>query len=741
MHTTVKNIKRRRLFILNIILVLLLCGCIKNGKTEQQSGATTTYHAERVSLVNAASYYPKDIMFVPGEDQCCITSQTEEEYSVYLMKIDSEAKPQKLLDFAGGTFFSCNVSDAASGNKILSLFAFVDDETHMYEYDLEGKLMKDILLKDPDAYRLYAFAHWRLPNGEYVAIGRQKMLAFNGEGESGWQIDCPEGDYQGGILTSGGAFYITYIDREQKCQLAELDYQSGKLKGLFEIPGVGQVICESMDGGLFTMDADSMYRIDTERKKSDPILKFESIRGIVSRRISSMREENGRIELLSWDPANPWKYLECVAISTKEQNASVAQLGGESQEAKIDASGRQIITLYDPYGMAQYMIGSTIIDGFNEESENYVIHIDASQPNVNARLADSDSPDLVLLLIDSDMEKYYENGYLENLQPYFEKSDIVPASEIASQFYKAYGFDKGLYSVCRYSTFSSLYGLESEVGSKEGWTVEEFLDWIERHPDLDANAPVTCETLLEYCLRGNMDHYVTEEGKVCFEGDAFRNLLERLKKMNCNIEANSQLPYEEKKEPEQALFQYMSLQDVSMLARTEDLYGEKLVKKGFPNDDGKAVDQLFGWGNICMLKRASCKEGAFEFLEYMLIDPWYEIQNSSNEYGKSNYYDAQGSLFAVNKIRNLDMERALGEHIINFYEGNDTFREGHFSITAEQEERVIKAWEDALPDTYENQMIREIVEEETQAYFAGQKSLDETCKVIQNRVQLFLNER
>ena len=729
---------RRRWIILNIIFVLLLCSCSKNGKTAWPSDETTVYQAESVSLVNAADYYPKDILFVPGSDQCCIISQAEEGYSFYLMKINSEAEPKKILDLSGVTIFSYNVSDTATGDKILSLFAFVDDETHMYEYDLEGKLRKDILLKEPETYRLYAFAHWRLPNGGYVAAGRQKLLFVNEEGENGWQIDCPEGNFQGGILTSDGTLYAAYIDREQKCQLAEVDYQRGKLKSPFEIPGVGQVLCENAANGLFTIDAESVYSIDAQKKKSAPILRFESIRGIVSRRISSMRAEGERIELLSWDPANPWKYLECFVLAPGDQESFVTQTG-QTNDAKTDASGRRIVTLYDPYGVAEYMIGSAIIDGFNEESENYVIHVESSQPNVNVRLADSDSPDLVLLLIDSDLEKYYKNGYLENLQPYFEKSDIVPASEIASQFYRAYGFDKGLYSICRYSTFSSLYGLESEVGSNEGWTVEEFLNWIEGHPDLSTNANVTSMTLLDYCLRGNMDHYVTGEGKACFEDEAFRSLLERLKKMNCDIEASPYMSFDQKKEPEQALFQYLSLQDVTVLARTEALYEEKLVKKGFPNDDGKAVSQLFGWGNICMLKKASCKEGAFEFLEYMLIDPWYEIQNSSSEYGKRDYYDAQASLHTVGKILDLDMERALGDHIVHYYEGSDMFREIHYSVTREQEERVIKAWEDALPDTYTDQMIRGIVEEEAQAYFVGQKSLDETCKVVQNRVQLFLN--
>lgn len=39
-----------------------------------------------------------------------------------------------------------------------------------------------------------------------------------------------------------------------------------------------------------------------------------------------------------------------------------------------------------------------------------------------------------------------------------------------------------------------------------------------------------------------------------------------------------------------------------------------------------------------------------------------------------------------------------------------------------------------------NGIIMQIIGEEAEAYFKNQKTLDETVKVIQNRIQLYLNE-
>ena len=41
---------------------------------------------------------------------------------------------------------------------------------------------------------------------------------------------------------------------------------------------------------------------------------------------------------------------------------------------------------------------------------------------------------------------------------------------------------------------------------------------------------------------------------------------------------------------------------------------------------------------------------------------------------------------------------------------------------------------------FRSNIIRNMILEETDAYFAGDKELDETVKLIQNRVQLYLDE-
>ena len=62
-------------------------------------------------------------------------------------------------------------------------------------------------------------------------------------------------------------------------------------------------------------------------------------------------------------------------------------------------------------------------------------------------------------------------------------------------------------------------------------------------------------------------------------------------------------------------------------------------------------------------------------------------------------------------------------------------------ITQEQEEKVLEIFQMAEPDTYERMMIRQIIWEEAQPYFLGQKDLDTVCEIMQSRVNILLSER
>ena len=68
----------------------------------------------------------------------------------------------------------------------------------------------------------------------------------------------------------------------------------------------------------------------------------------------------------------------------------------------------------------------------------------------------------------------------------------------------------------------------------------------------------------------------------------------------------------------------------------------------------------------------------------------------------------------------------------------------YYDTPAVQEDQIARFWEcldNAEPEPYRTEYILEIIKEETELYFTGDKSIEEISGIIENRVQLYLNER
>ena len=60
--------------------------------------------------------------------------------------------------------------------------------------------------------------------------------------------------------------------------------------------------------------------------------------------------------------------------------------------------------------------------------------------------------------------------------------------------------------------------------------------------------------------------------------------------------------------------------------------------------------------------------------------------------------------------------------------------------TQEEADKVRKAFEEGIYYSAENKPLLDIIEEEAGAYFGGDRELDDVVKIIQSRIQVYLNE-
>ena len=174
----------------------------------------------------------------------------------------------------------------------------------------------------------------------------------------------------------------------------------------------------------------------------------------------------------------------------------------------------------------------------------------------------------------------------------------------------------------------------------------------------------------------------------------------------------------------------------------ETLFGEEVTFRGDPNEDGRAVFSVQPMKALCVLANSKHKEGAWAFVEYLLS------QESIYQ-----YID-----FASRKdFLEMRIEEAMtpeyfltddGETIM--YKGEpalkpkSTYNEvPYYYMTQEQEHTVRQILEvaDFAPWGGTRDTVTEIILEEIGAFMDGTRSVQDTARIIQNRVRTVVQER
>ena len=128
---------------------------------------------------------------------------------------------------------------------------------------------------------------------------------------------------------------------------------------------------------------------------------------------------------------------------------------------------------------------------------------------------------------------------------------------------------------------------------------------------------------------------------------------------------------------------------------------------------------------IAMYSDSEQKEGAWTFIEYMLSEE------------EQSWYGQEVSAFPVRKS-------ALDVYLTKPYSRIDKMIDEISSEKVEEVKELALEIEKMFPYLYLSQRssstIADIVIEEVQAYFAGDKTVEETAAIIQNRAQLYIDE-
>lgn len=414
---------------------------------------------------------------------------------------------------------------------------------------------------------------------------------------------------------------------------------------------------------------------------------------------------------------------------------------------------KEAVTLAVMY--LDYQLRNAILD-FNKNNPNYRIEVqDYSQYNtdedytagatkLNTEIISGKIPDIIATY-SLPYKQYAAKGLLEDVYTYIDNDSELSRDDLVQSIFKAMEIDGKLYTVASSFSIMSMVGKPGVVGAEPGWTMKELQQVVADHPEADypLGMYMSREQIFNYLCALNMENYVDwSTGECSFDSDEFKSFLEFAK----SFPASESMHFDEDTEwidesvlisEGRMLMGFFSLTDFQNYQYTKATYGGDMIFKGLPTEEGvgnvASVDD-----GLAMTTSCKNKEAAWEFLRVLLTEDYqksvWNLPTNKNAFDakladamKQEYTtDENGNKVPVSK----GGMSVNGGEVVEFY-----------ALTQEEADQIL-ALVDSIQYTADyDESLLNIVNDESAAFFAGEKSVDEVASIIQSRMSIYINEQ
>ncbi|HBA48011.1 MAG TPA: hypothetical protein DCZ91_09495 [Lachnospiraceae bacterium] len=388
---------------------------------------------------------------------------------------------------------------------------------------------------------------------------------------------------------------------------------------------------------------------------------------------------------------------------------------------------------------------------FNRQNSRYHVSIDtygASYNNMegayarlDSSLATKDAPDL-LDLADLDFYKYAKA--MDDLSTYLAENSRLKKEDYLPSLLEGYTLEGKLVCIPKFFGLSTIYHT-SDVPADMEWSMENIMALTEQYPDrrlTDVYSSPEEYFMENLCAEYYLQKFIDWESGSCdFTDDAFLNLLEWV---------NGQISRNLSGKELMTAYYTGSYLDYYFY---KNYFGEGSAMRGYPSADGKEYYSVSAFDSIGLSQNGGNKEGAWEFLEYYLLEAPASAKALSSargfptrlkqiaeleEYLTTPVYwkDKDGRILKDTYTGEPGMELKASRSIA----GGELI--DCYVMEQSDIDRIHTLLEslDFAPRSELETSVISIVAEESGAYFAGGKDVGKVAEVIQNRVQLLLSE-
>ena len=733
--------KQISLFLMGIAVMMLLVSC---GKEEQQQESGTDGYVNVTNQVTLDDMMASAIISwqeAGGKLYCSVDS------CIYEVPVAQALELQMTQDLA--------VTDV--GSRIRKYC--VDGDGNIYwepMFQLETKYLHKYLAESGEDVQIpLALGDESIgaiaidQNGRIYLLLDSQILVLDDDGNvvsgySGEQFRFQNGGSKTAenlvVDTQGNLFYLQNVVQDTRVRVLYQGTQKWvEVTGLprafdvedFFLTGEGKILINADD---------TLYEYDLKNAESTAVLRYSesNLDKNDIRNIIYVDEEhflalctniiNAKTEmyLLTRTPAEevaPKTEIILASIyPSKELEGAVAAFNRMSEEYTV---------VIERYGMT---------DEYEGTSDEYPMR-QAATTRLNGSLVNSDPPDLLEMSWANPVATYAEKNALADLYPYFEKSDVLDIGDYLENVVEGYTVNGRLVCLPTSFTLSVIIGRTSQVGSDPGWTFEDLNAVLEEYPDMKLLAR---NYMLYYFL---YDYYVntfvdSETGECNFDSDEFREFILWIERYK--LPQEEWLSFLGDYVPADVLLDYELLSDFYHFDRQRLRFGEDITLIGYVTKAGTPVYEYLPRCQVGIVENSKNKDGAWAFLEYLISS-------------KGSYQGYFQDGFPTNRKELMKMAEAEMEvKEITRPDGSVTTGLGVWGIgddhvpmspATHKDVNTILEVIDSIDFTQVSSSpsssldgIVNMLLEDLEPYYLGQKSLEEVTRIFNNRVQLMVDE-
>ena len=339
-------------------------------------------------------------------------------------------------------------------------------------------------------------------------------------------------------------------------------------------------------------------------------------------------------------------------------------------------------------------------------------------------------------------------GMLEDLWPYIENDPELGRTAVMEHVLECAEQNDELYMIFNTFGINTVVGSKDVVGDRTSWTLDDLRVALATMPEgcaIFSPYSTKLETL-KNILYADLGSYVEWESGACsFDGEEFKDILSFCNEMEAEQGGWAQW-YTLVPEGKEMLLDNV-LRNFIRIQEHEAIFGGEISYVGYPRSDGECGSSFNVDNPIAMTTSCKDKEGAWSFLRQFLLPQELPRDTLGDIFVSNAAFPVNRKSFETLLDESMKLNSSNGEEdrppkgtVFDGSEGT-LFDLTYTPTTQAQYDQIMELYNAVTTVYTEDNALWEIISEQVQPYFAGDKSVDEAARLIQSRAELYVNER